>query len=81
MSSRAGTTRPWRREMSGIAARRGFVGLLVAIGFAWASLDLRAEPVAVRYTEGLVHGFLALRTLDGRTIADGDLSQVAKGGR
>lgn len=79
MSSRAGTT--LRGEMSGIAARRGLVGLLVAIGFAWAGLHLRAEPVAVRYTEGLVHGFLALRTLDGRTIADGDLSQVAKGGQ
>ena len=27
----------------------------------------RAEPIAVRYPEGLVHGFLVLRTLDGRT--------------
>jgi hypothetical protein len=36
-------------------------------------------PVAVRYTEGLVHGFLVLRTLEGDTIADGDLSQVAQG--
>ena len=53
----------------------------MAIAFAWAGVHLRAEPVAVRYTEGLVHGFLALRTLDGRTIADGDLSQVAKGGQ
>jgi hypothetical protein len=35
----------------------------------------------VRYAEGLVHGFLALRTLDGRTIADGDLAQVASGGQ
>ena len=38
-----------------------------------------AEPVAVRYAEGIVHGFLALRTLDGTLIADGDLIQVAHG--
>src|SRR5437879_2983951 len=29
--------------------------------------------------EGLVHGFLALSTLDGKTLAVGDLSQVARG--
>lgn len=40
-----------------------------------------AEPVAVRHTEGLVHGFLALRTTDGKTVADGDLIQNAAGGR
>ena len=39
----------------------------------------RAETVAVRRSEGLVHGFLALRTLDGTTIADGELIQVASG--
>ena len=41
----------------------------------------RAIPatVPVRYAEGLVHGFLVLRTLEGDTIADGDLSQVAQG--
>ena len=42
---------------------------------------LPGEPVAVRYTEGLVHGFLALRTLDGTHVADGDLIQVPRGGR
>jgi hypothetical protein len=34
--------------------------------------------VAVRYTEGIVHGFLRLRTLDGSTIAHGDLEQTAR---
>jgi len=42
---------------------------------------LRAEPVAVRYVEGMVHGFLVLRTLDGKTLAQGDLTQVARGSR
>jgi hypothetical protein len=40
-----------------------------------------AEPVRVRFAEGLVHGFLALRTTDGKTVADGDLIQTASGGR
>lgn len=38
-----------------------------------------ASPVMVRHKEGIVHGFLALRTLDGKTIADGDLLQGAHG--
>jgi hypothetical protein len=44
-------------------------------------LVLPAAPVAVRHLEGLVHGFLVLRTLEGDTIADGDLIQVAHGDR
>jgi hypothetical protein len=40
---------------------------------------LPAEQVAVRYTEGVLHGFLALRTLDGTLVAGGDLIQVARG--
>ena len=40
-----------------------------------------AAPVAVRHTEGLVHGFLVLRTLSGDILADGDLIQVARGYR
>ena len=42
---------------------------------------LSQSPMAVLHTEGLVHGFLVLRTLDGNTIADGDVTQVAKGDR
>jgi hypothetical protein len=38
-----------------------------------------ASSVAVRYKEGLVHGFLVLTTLDGVPIAAGDLIQVARG--
>jgi hypothetical protein len=40
-----------------------------------------ADPVAVRHTQGLLHGFLALKTIDGKTIADGDTTQVASGSR
>ena len=42
---------------------------------------MSGAPVAVRHAEGLVHGFLALRTLAGDTLADGDLIQVARGDR
>jgi hypothetical protein len=38
-----------------------------------------ASPVAVRYKQGLVHGFLVLTTLDGVAIAQGELLQIAKG--
>jgi len=34
----------------------------------------------VRFVEGVVHGFLVLRTLDGDPIASGDLRQVNAGG-
>jgi hypothetical protein len=37
--------------------------------------------VPVRHPEGLVHGFLTLRTLQGELIADGDLIQNAHGER
>jgi hypothetical protein len=42
---------------------------------------LRAEQIAVRHAEGLMHGFLALRTLDGKLLADGEMTQIAKGDR
>lgn len=40
-----------------------------------------AESVVVRYPEGVAHGFLVLRTLDGKPIADGESTQVARGDR
>jgi hypothetical protein len=52
---------------------------LVAAVLVLAAAPLDAKPVRVRFREGLVHGFLALRTLDGRTIADGDLYQTPRG--
>ncbi len=40
-----------------------------------------SQPVAVRHEEGLVHGFLTLRALDGSLLADGDLIQNVHGSR
>ncbi len=54
--------------------------LLPALTLATAlSVPLAAAPVEVRQTEGLVHGFLTLSTLDGKRLADGELLQTGKG--
>src|SRR5438132_1673564 len=42
---------------------------------------LPAELVTVRHLEGLSNGFLALRTMEGKLLADGEITQVAKGDR
>src|SRR5262245_45405048 len=57
--------------------------LAAALGFAavFSPGVLTAEPVAVRYTEGAVHGFLVLRSLDGKLLANGDLTQTVRGDR
>ncbi len=39
------------------------------------------EPVPVRYEEGAVHGFLALRSAEGKILATGDLIQTVHGDR
>src|SRR2546430_17127040 len=46
-----------------------------------ACRSLTAEQVPVRHMEGLMHGFLALRTLDGKRLADGEMTQIAEGDR
>lgn len=43
--------------------------------------DACAAPVAVRHPEGLVHGFLAIHSLEGRKLADGELIQTSRNGR
>ena len=55
--------------------------MIVTLILGCAQPELRAEPIPVRYAEGLIHGFLILRAVDGRAVADGDLVQVASGGR
>ena len=57
------------------------VALLFASCLVLQPTSVPAESVTVRYLEGLTHGFLALRTLEGKTLADGDLTQVARGER
>jgi hypothetical protein len=54
--------------------------LLVAICLL-AATQVSADPVPVRRTQGTLHGFLVLKTLEGATLAVGDLVQVAHGNR
>lgn len=58
---------------------------LVTAGLGLAALlrpgAMRSELIPVRYSEGVVHGFLALRTLNGESLAAGDLIQFTHGGR
>jgi hypothetical protein len=42
---------------------------------------LKAAPIPVRYEQGSSHGFLALKTLDGETIATGESTQVVSRGK
>jgi len=54
------------------------------LGALLSSSPLRADDVqmvSVQHPEGLVHGFLALRTLAGATLASGDLIQGVSGDR
>src|SRR5881394_2356638 len=54
---------------------------MLACAAPFQTIPLTAEQVPVRHMEGLMHGFLALRTLDGRRLADGEMTQIAEGDR
>ena len=54
-------------------ARIPFLVLLAA--------TLSADQVAVRRTEGRIHGFLVLRDLEGNIVASGESTQLASGNR
>jgi hypothetical protein len=57
------------------------IRIAILLGCLVLPIALPAESVAVRYREGVSHGFLVLRTPDGKAIADGDLTQIAEGDR
>ena len=62
---------------------RNFQRLSAGLVFATATLPglVAAEPVAVRYPEGALHGFVVLRSLDDKLLADGDVTQTVDGDR
>jgi hypothetical protein len=63
--------------MAFIPGERLLLGLLSTALCAGAM----AEPIPVKKMEGVVHGFLVLRSLDGKLLAEGDLVQVPRRGR
>jgi hypothetical protein len=56
------------------------VVLTCAITLAAAS-PVFAEPVTVRFTEGVTHAFPVLRSVGGEKLAQGELTQVPRGDR
>src|SRR5207244_4666197 len=66
--------------MLGGSQFKQFVVLLACICLLQANAQ-PAERVTVRHLEGLSNGFLALRTMEGKLLADGEITQVAKGDR
>jgi hypothetical protein len=54
------------------------VGVGIVLTVVGASPDAEAGPVAVRYAEGVTHGFLTLRSTAGDLLAEGDLLQVVR---
>lgn len=65
-------------SMALLSVRRILGGALLGsalLGGVWRS---DAAPIAVRYAEGVTHGFLALRAPSGETLADGEVLQIAR---
>jgi hypothetical protein len=52
---------------------------LIATVLYACSPNASADPVPVRHAEGTIHGFLELRSEDGRVLASGDVVRVAHG--
>jgi len=59
--------------------RRATLGALLALLTFLAGQAVAAEPIAVKYTEGVTRGFPVLRSLSGETLAQGELAQIPRG--
>jgi hypothetical protein len=55
--------------------------LIIVVVICALPSNALAEPIPVRHIEGTVHGFLALRSKEGRVVGVGDLFQVVHGDR
>lgn len=55
------------------------IGAALALAFVVAGFaPAAAEPIAVRYTEGITRGFPVLRSVGGEKLAQGELTQVPR---
>lgn len=52
---------------------------IMVVAVAFGPCLLGAAPIPVRFPEGSIHGFLILRTQDGKFLAQGDLLEIARG--
>ena len=60
--------------------RRATLGALLALLTFLAGRPAAADPIAVKYTEGVSRGFPVLRSLSGEKLAQGELAQIPRGG-
>jgi hypothetical protein len=67
--------------MKGSPAQRLRCWSCIAVLICALQPDAPAESIPVRHMQGTVHGFLALRSKEGRVLAVGDLFQVVRGDR
>lgn len=80
---------PWdssaQSDLTFVPLRASKCGMVPRLWPALAALllllsgTLRGDPVAVRFSEGLVHGFLVLLGPEGNVLAEGALLQFARG--
>ncbi len=55
-------------------------GLIVLFAVMLCPWPIAAAPIPVRFAEGSIHGFLILRSQEGKILAQGDLLEVARDG-
>jgi hypothetical protein len=53
--------------------------IILVFGTLFLASQAYGENIAVRYKEGITHGFLVLSTLNGEPLAVGDLAEVVRG--
>jgi hypothetical protein len=53
---------------------------LITLLLALTSLTIHADPIPVRRPQGTLHGFLVLRSEEGKILANGDLTQTLRNG-
>src|SRR5256885_10435233 len=68
-------------ELQRSGARSRLIGILLACAAMLQPNALFADTIPVRPTEGLIHGFLLVLTLEGKALADGQMTQDARGDR
>jgi hypothetical protein len=73
------------QESANLAAPKGqgivMCGLVLALAILLTPSADAQSTVDVRFTEGLVRGFLVVRAMDGNVLAHGDLAQVSHGAK
>lgn len=55
--------------------------LMLVVAFFTSAPLAHSEPIPVRYPQGSAHGFLVLKTLEGVSIASGEVTEIVHGDR